>query len=256
MSILALVGSGLICVVNSDTSDAATSYTVEISSGDSSWSGSNASTLISDLCYAFKSEPLLSKNLSSGYIGFGSDEVAYEFYFKAKAGGNTYYPTSITYTSSKMSVVFSLPTSGTYTVYLDYYLMLEGGSMTEANMQAITGKDTSIELKLRKELWNRGVRYRKNCKTVYGHPDLAFIGKKVAVFCDSEFWHGYDWENRKDSIHTNREFWIQKIEHNMERDIVVNQQLESDRWIVIRFWGKDIDKDVSKCADIVMSALY
>ena len=72
-------------------------------------------------------------------------------------------------------------------------------------MQAIRGKDTSIELKLRKELWKRGIRYRKNCKNVYGHPDIAFIGKKLAVFCDSEFWHGYDWENRKDAIQSNRD---------------------------------------------------
>ncbi len=123
------------------------------------------------------------------------------------------------------------------------------------NMQAIKGKDTSIELKLRKELWSRGVRYRKNCKNVYGHPDLAFIGKKVAVFCDSEFWHGYDWENRKETIHTNREFWIQKIERNIERDKEVNEKLISEGWTVIRFWGKEIQKDVSSCADKVVEAL-
>ncbi len=122
-------------------------------------------------------------------------------------------------------------------------------------MQAIRGKDTSIELMLRKELWNRGIRYRKNCKTVYGHPDIAFIGKKVAVFCDSEFWHGYDWENRKDAIQTNREYWIPKIEHNMVRDREVNDRLESDGWTVIRFWGKEIKKDVVTCADKVIIAL-
>ena len=123
------------------------------------------------------------------------------------------------------------------------------------NMQAIRGKDTSIEIKLRKELWNRGMRYRKNCKNVYGHPDIAFIGKKVAVFCDSEFWHGYDWEHRRDSIQTNREYWVPKIEHNMKRDIEVNDKLESEGWTVLRFWGKDIQKNVSECADRIERAI-
>ena len=123
------------------------------------------------------------------------------------------------------------------------------------NMQAIRGKDTSIELKLRQELWKRGIHYRKNCKTVYGRPDLAFIGKKVAVFCDSEFWHGYDWENRKDSIKTNSEFWIAKIERNMERDREVNEKLGLEGWTVIRFWGKEIQKDVVTCADKIETVL-
>ena len=74
------------------------------------------------------------------------------------------------------------------------------------NMQAIKNKDSEIELILRKELWKRGLRYRKNVKNVFGHPDIAFIGKRVAVFCDSEFWHGYDWEHRKADIKSRRDF--------------------------------------------------
>lgn len=124
------------------------------------------------------------------------------------------------------------------------------------NMRAIRGKDTDIELRLRKELWDRGIRYRKNCKKVYGHPDLAFIGKKVAVFCDSEFWHGYEWETKKPKIQTNREFWIAKIERNIQRDCEVNEKLESEGWIVIRFWGKDIMKNVQSCADKIEQALH
>lgn len=123
------------------------------------------------------------------------------------------------------------------------------------NMQAIRSKDTSIEFSLRKELWSRGIHYRKNCKTIPGHPDIAFIGKKVAVFCDSEFWHGYDWDNRKEDIHSNRDFWIGKIERNIQRDLKVNEILKNDGWIVIRFWGNDIKKDVRKCADIICDAL-
>ena len=123
------------------------------------------------------------------------------------------------------------------------------------NMQAIKNKDSEIEIKLRKELWKRGLRYRKNVKKIYGHPDVAFIGKKVAVFCDSEFWHGFDWENRKNDIKTRRDFWIPKIEKNIERDCLVTNKLENDGWIVLRFWGKDIKRNVEKCADIIEEAL-
>ncbi|MBE6521200.1 MAG: very short patch repair endonuclease [Thermoplasmata archaeon] len=82
------------------------------------------------------------------------------------------------------------------------------------NMSRIRNKDTKIEIQLRKELWSRGLRYRKNDKSVEGKPDIVFKGPKVAVFCDSEFWHGYDWEHWKYDIKTNRDFWINKIERN------------------------------------------
>lgn len=117
------------------------------------------------------------------------------------------------------------------------------------NMSRIRNKDTKIEVKLRKELWSRGLRYRKNDSSIFGHPDIAFISKKVVVFCDSEFWHGYDWECRKNAIKTNREFWISKIERNMRRDVEVNEMLREQGWTVLRFWGKDIEKNLSDCAD-------
>ena len=123
------------------------------------------------------------------------------------------------------------------------------------NMQAVKNKDSKIEVMLRKELWARGLHYRKNDKTVFGHPDLTFKCKKIAVFVDSEFWHGYDWGNRKDDFKSHQEFWIPKIERNMQRDIEVNEKLKSDGWKVIRFWGKDIKKDVAACADIVERAV-
>jgi DNA mismatch endonuclease (patch repair protein) len=68
------------------------------------------------------------------------------------------------------------------------------------NMSRVRNKDSKIELLLRKELWKRGLRYRKNVVLIEGKPDIVFIGKKVAVFCDSEFWHGYDWDERKKKI--------------------------------------------------------
>lgn len=119
------------------------------------------------------------------------------------------------------------------------------------NMQAVKNKDSKIELLLRRELWARGIRYRKNTSKVFGHPDIAFIGKKIAVFCDSEFWHGYDWENKKSEIKSRRNFWIPKIERNIKRDQEVNEVLQSQGWTIIRFWGNDIKKHTSKCADII-----
>jgi DNA mismatch endonuclease, patch repair protein len=123
------------------------------------------------------------------------------------------------------------------------------------NMSHIRNKDTKIEILLRKELWSRGLRYRKNDTTTFGHPDVSFIRKKIAVFCDSEFWHGYDWDNRKNDLKTNREFWIQKIERNIQRDKEVNVSLEEQGWIVIRFWGKEIEKNLIACADEVEEAV-
>ena len=122
------------------------------------------------------------------------------------------------------------------------------------NMRRIRNKDSEIEVLLRKELWNRGLRYRKNVNRICGKPDIAFIGKKIAVFCDSEFWHGYDWENRKKDIKSHQEFWIPKIERTIKRDLEVTEKLESDGWLVLRFWGKEIKKNTAGCADIVQKA--
>ncbi len=123
------------------------------------------------------------------------------------------------------------------------------------NMSRIKNKDSKIEVKLRKELWSRGIRYRKNVRKVLGNPDIVFIGLKIAVFCDSEFWHGYDWDNRKNDFKTNRDFWIPKIERNMKRDIEVQEGLEQDGWIVLRFWGIEIEKETAKCADIIQKTI-
>ena len=122
------------------------------------------------------------------------------------------------------------------------------------NMSRVKNKDSAIELALRKELWSRGIRYRKNVTSVFGKPDIVFIGKKIAVFCDSEFWHGYDWENRKSDIKSHQEFWIPKTERTIQRDREVTERLQSEGWIVLRFWGKEIKKNVSECADIIQKA--
>ena len=123
------------------------------------------------------------------------------------------------------------------------------------NMTAVKSKGTKIEVLLQKELWHRGLRYRKNVKNIYGKPDIAFIGKKIAVFCDSEFFHGFDWEIRSKEIKSNREFWIPKIEKNIQRDKDVTDKLKKDGWIVLRFWGNEIKNDVSGCADKIESVI-
>lgn len=117
------------------------------------------------------------------------------------------------------------------------------------NMRRVKGKDTKIEVILRKELWSRGLRYQKNVTSILGKPDIVFKGPKVAVFCDSEFWHGYDWTNHKKDIKTNQEFWYKKIERNIQRDIEVNAGLRERGWLVLRFWGNDIKKRLPECAD-------
>lgn len=124
------------------------------------------------------------------------------------------------------------------------------------NMQAVKCKDSKIELLLRKELWRRGLRYQKNSNKVIGKPDIVFLGKKVAVFCDSEFWHGYDWQNKKNEIKSNQDFWISKIEKNILRDKEVNDVLSRKGWIVLRFWGKELQKNLNHCADIIETTLY
>lgn len=123
------------------------------------------------------------------------------------------------------------------------------------NMKRVKNKDSAIEIALRKELWYRGLRYQKNVTSIFGKPDLVFKGKKVAVFCDSEFWHGYNWEKRKNDFKSHQEFWIPKIERNMERDIEVTTELEKQGWKVLRFWGKEIKKNVIGCADIIEKAV-
>lgn len=122
-------------------------------------------------------------------------------------------------------------------------------------MQAIRSKDTSIELRLRKALWERGIRYRKNYKKLIGKPDIAITKYRIAVFCDSDYWHGYDWENRNQRIKSNREYWIPKIERNMARDQEVNEALERDGWTVLRFWEWQIKKQLDICVDEILAAV-
>ncbi|MGQ1890932.1 very short patch repair endonuclease [Thermophagus sp. OGC60D27] len=115
------------------------------------------------------------------------------------------------------------------------------------NMQAVKNKGSKIEVMLAKELWKRGLRYRKNDKTVFGKPDFTFRKYKIAVFVDGEFWHGKDWDTRKYDHKSNQEFWLKKIERNIERDKEVNTYLMNEGWQVLRFWGKEIKSELVNC---------
>jgi DNA mismatch endonuclease Vsr len=123
------------------------------------------------------------------------------------------------------------------------------------NMQAVKSKNSKIEILLGRALWSSGLRYRKNDKTVVGKPDFCFKGKKVAVFCDSEFWHGKDWEIHKHDHKSNQDFWLPKIERNIQRDIEVNTELQNQGWTVIRFWGEEIQQNTEKCVLTVQKTL-
>ena len=106
---------------------------------------------------------------------------------------------------------------------------------------------------LRKELWSRGYRYRKNVSNLPGKPDIVLTKYKIAIFCDSEFFHGKDWKILKEQLLSgkNSEFWIKKISRNIERDEEINKQLQFMGWTVLRFWGKDIKKNLDSCVKTI-----
>lgn len=122
-------------------------------------------------------------------------------------------------------------------------------------MQAVKSSGSEIETILAKELWAHGHRYRKNDKTVFGKPDITMKRYKLAIFADSEFWHGKDWINRKKDHKSNKAFWHQKIERNIQRDQEVNEYLMKSGWKVLRFWGDDILKNINDCIGKVLQAI-
>ena len=119
------------------------------------------------------------------------------------------------------------------------------------NMKAIKSHGTKGEVLLAKALWHRGYRYRKNDKTVFGRPDLTFKKYKIAIFVDSEYFHGKAWNIEKFRIKSNREFWWSKIEGNIRRDAVVNETLINAGWTVLRFWSKDLQKNQADCLQVI-----
>lgn len=106
------------------------------------------------------------------------------------------------------------------------------------NMSAVGSEDTDLELKVRKALYNRGLRYRKHYD-VLGKPDIAFVGKKIAIFINGCFWHHHDCD--KGVIpQSNNEFWKKKLQKNKMRDGEVKKELNDLGWKVIEFWECEI----------------
>lgn len=133
--------------------------------------------------------------------------------------------------------------------------MTRSKEVVSYNMSRIKGSGSKIERLLGSAMYSLGLRYRKQYK-VFGKPDFAFPRYKIAVFCDSTFWHGKDWENLKKTIKTNRNFWLSKIERNIERDQEVNSALREQGWTVIRFWEDEIINEPLACAKKVQSTLH
>ena len=121
------------------------------------------------------------------------------------------------------------------------------------NMVAIKSKDTKIELLLRKALWHKGIRYRKNMKVLNCHPDIVITKYKIAVFCDGDFWHGKTFERYE--VTTNAKFWHEKIQRNVERDLENTIMLRDNGWIVLRFWETDIKKNLDMCVEVVLKEI-
>jgi len=119
-------------------------------------------------------------------------------------------------------------------------------------MSQIKGKDTKPEKLLKKALWHAGLRHRSNKRKFPGKPDIVFIKYRLLIFVDGAFWHGFDWENRKQSIKSNRDFWIPKIERNMQRDEEINEFYMSHGWNVLRFWDHQVKQELGACIKTVV----
>ena len=122
-------------------------------------------------------------------------------------------------------------------------------------MGKIRGKNTKPELAFRKALYKKGYRYRIDYKKLIGKPDVALKKYRTVIFIDGEYWHGYNWEERKQKIKTNREFWIAKIERNMQRDREVNEELKLLGYKVFRFWEREIKEELERCLKEVTNHL-
>lgn len=122
-------------------------------------------------------------------------------------------------------------------------------------MSKVHLKVGKTETLLAKALWKKGYRYRKNYKKIPGSPDIAITSKKMAIFVDGEFWHGYDWIRRKEKLKSNKEYWIAKIEENMVRDKRNDKLLKEMGWKVIHFWENEIKKNLMSCLAKIENSL-
>ena len=122
-------------------------------------------------------------------------------------------------------------------------------------MSRVKLKNGVAESMLAKNLWHRGIRYRLNFRALPGSPDIVITKYKIAIFVDGEFWHGHDWENRKQKLKQNREYWVEKIEENISRDKRNDTILKETGWTVIHFWEKDVLKNLDDCTRAVIASI-
>ncbi len=114
-------------------------------------------------------------------------------------------------------------------------------------MRKIKSDKTGPEILLQKLLRKERIKFRKYCRSLPGKPDIAIFDKKIVIFVDGEFWHGYRWQEKKRKIKANRKYWIPKIERNIFRDKKNNLQLRKQGWKVVRIWEHELKKDFKKC---------
>ena len=136
--------------------------------------------------------------------------------------------------------------------------MTKDSSIVSKNMSKIRSKDTSIEVQLRKALWHKGYHYRKNFRALPGSPDIVLTKYKIAIFCDSEFFHGKNWDILKLRLEkgNNPDYWIKKIERNRTRDWENDKKLLFLDYTVIHFWGQDILKHTDECLQVIEEAIW
>ncbi len=121
-------------------------------------------------------------------------------------------------------------------------------------MSHVRSSGSAIEVALGRALWAAGFRYRKQYQ-IFGRPDFVLVRDRVAIFCDSEFWHGHRWGSRRKAEHkTNQAYWFAKIERNRARDRTVNRELRRAGWVVVRFWEHEINHAVVECVGRVAAA--
>ena len=119
-------------------------------------------------------------------------------------------------------------------------------------MTKIKSGNTKPEIKLRKALFAKGLRFRLHNDSLFGKPDIAIRKYKLVIFIDGEFWHGFDWEKKKVKISTNKHYWIPKIERNIARDLLVNEYYNNSGWVILRFWEKEVNSSLDICVNRVI----
>lgn len=124
-------------------------------------------------------------------------------------------------------------------------------------MRGNVSRGTKPEIALRQAIWRRGLRYRLHRSDLAGKPDIAFVGLRIAIFCDGDFWHGRDWESRKERLKRgqNAGYWVAKIARNRERDREKERELTTAGWTVLRFWEGEINEDPEAAAELIEAAV-